>query len=264
MAEAAGRGLAGVSLTDHNGLWGLEEAQTAAAEHDLVFVSGIEVTALYGAADVHILGYSRNFAAKTLRAGLATTRAGYRTRVEEMVERCHAAGYPQVSFADIVADRAKQADPCYVSYDVARKLTEHGGLTLEQARQLTVRGGACYVPYSSWTLSPAAVVALLHEAHGIAVLAHPGTVAYETGQDTLDELIDGLVEAGLDGIEVHHPFHDRALVAVLLERIRRDNLLVTGGSDWHGPGRFHKGYFGRSGIDETQFRVLAERLEEVQ
>lgn len=258
--EARRRGVAGMSLTDHNGLWGIAAAREYASRLQLPFVEGIEVTALHYTTDVHILGYSTEFKSEVLATGLAQTRAGYAQRIQEMVQRCQAAGYTKINFEAIAASRAQQPDPSYISYDVAKQLVSVQGLSRDEARRLTVKEGKCYVPYGSWAASPAAVVSLLHQANAIAVLAHPGTIVHEEGETTLQELLQELVAHGLDGLEVYHPFHSPQLTTQLKEFAHEHHLLVTGGSDWHGPGRFHDHDFGKVGLSEAAFQQFLAKL----
>ena len=74
-------------------------------------------------------------------------------------------------------------------------------------------------------------VDLIHQAGGLAVMAHPGL-------NRTDEVIPALVDAGLDGIECFHTKHSTAMSERYLEIAEKFNLLVTGGSDCHG---FSKG-----------------------
>jgi predicted metal-dependent phosphoesterase TrpH len=85
--------------------------------------------------------------------------------------------------------------------------------------------GPAYV--SRFRLSPEAAIALIHEAGGVAVLAHPGASGNAS-------LVPALVEAGLSGLEVYYPEHSRADVKRLLRLCRRYDLIPTGGSDFHG------------------------------
>lgn len=235
VARAAAQvGLSGLSLTDHNGLWGIDEARAAAEKLGLTFIEGIEVTARDREVDVHILGYSSAFDRVRLEEGLASTRAGYETRVREMVERCQAAGYPKVTWEGVAARRKNFANPCYVSFDVAREISTQYGLALEAARKLTVGGGACHVPYGDWALSPQAAVTLIHEAGGIASLAHPGTIERESRREVLLQLLGELKAAALDGLEIAHPFHAAAYQDFLKTLAGQIGLIETGGSDWHG------------------------------
>lgn len=248
--EAKKRGLSGVALTDHNGLWGVDEAKTSAEALGLEFVEGIEITARYQEADVHVLGYSRRFQREVLEEGLAGTRAGYEQRIQAMVNLCQRAGYPKVLWENIAARRAQFDAPCYVSFDVAREIAAQYQLDLETARKMTVTGGVCHVPYGDWALSPAAAVKLIHHAGGVASLAHPGTIEHEGSREILLEILAELLEAGLDAIEVVHPFHDAAYQAWLTQLTREHKLAVTGGSDWHGPDHLpqNQAAFGKLGV----------------
>lgn len=260
LEEAIRRGVEGVSLTDHNGIWGSAVFGQAATARQLPCIAGIEVTALSHHTDVHILGYSRAFVPQVLTDGLAATRAGYRARVEEMIKRCREAGYTNLNFEDVVRARQEQPNPSYISYDVAKQLRQQHGLDQEAARRLTVRSGACYVPYGSWALPTADAIALLHQANALAFFAHPGTVAHEAGESVLRELLEEIVKQGIDGIEVYHPFHTPALIKQLETFVANHNLLASGGSDWHGPGRFHDAQFGSVGLTKTQFEELHAAL----
>lgn len=253
--EAAARGLTGISLTDHNGLWGLDEAADAAGELGLEFLEGIEITARYQNVDVHVLGYARKFAREILEEGLSTTRAGYAARIQEMIRRCQAQGYTKVSWRDVQARRAGFREPCFVSFDVARELINKYSLDPEAARQLTVSGGACYVPYGDWALSPAAAVNLIHRAGGKASLAHPGTIEQESGRETLLAVVRETCSAGLDALEAVHPFHTREYQAWLTGVAKKNGLQITGGSDWHGPSRLFSNHaaFGKVGVPAWPF-----------
>jgi predicted metal-dependent phosphoesterase TrpH len=72
---------------------------------------------------------------------------------------------------------------------------------------------------------------LIHQAGGLAVMAHPGL-------NRTDDVIPALVDAGLDGIECFHTKHSTAMSERYLEIADKFQLLITGGSDCHG---FSKG-----------------------
>jgi predicted metal-dependent phosphoesterase TrpH len=99
---------------------------------------------------------------------------------------------------------------------------------------------------------PGAVIALIAEAGGIASLAHPGKAG-------LDALIGSLVSAGLPAIEAFHPDHDAADVARYRRIADTYGLLLTGGSDYHGPGSGRTGGLGRIGLPAADFERLATR-----
>ncbi len=256
--EAARRGLEGVSLTDHNGLWGVSEATAAAQKLGLQFVPGVEVTARYQGTDVHILGYSRKFDEALLTAELASTREGYVQRIQEMVARCQAAGFDRVSWDDIRSRRSQLPSPCYVSFDVARELSSKYEIDLETARKMTVAGGVCHVPYGSWALSAVQAVELVRAAGGAASLAHPGTIEREGSRGVLLDLLAKLKGVGLVALEVAHPFHDAEYQGWLKDLAQQGGFKVTGGSDWHGPDHLPANHaaFGKSGVEESEIAWL--------
>jgi predicted metal-dependent phosphoesterase TrpH len=260
---AAERGLTGLALTDHNTMWGLEAARTAAAEAQLTFIEGIEVSSFYEGCDVHILGFARTFDRSVLDTGLRSTRQGCRERVHAMVQRCHEAGFTKVSVESIAERYRELDDPSYISFDVARELQAKHALPVSQAHAMTVYGGACYVPYGDWLLTPLEVVQILHQAGGVAVLAHPGIFAHEVNVATLNQLLAELVAAGIDGIEVRHPFHSAVQVQSLSAFVTLHTLLTTAGSDWHGPSRFPENnkQFGQMGVTSEELDRLLARLD---
>lgn len=245
---AAERGIKLLALTDHNGLWGVDEAAAAAERLGLAAIEGIEVSVRWSELDIHVLGYSRSFDRPRLSASLAATRVGYERRAQEIVRLCQAAGYKKISFSEIKNRRGWQADPVYLSYDVAQELIEKYDLSRAQVRALTVAGGVCHVPYGSWALTIKQAVEVLHGAQGVAVLAHPGLIAADGGD--LHGVLDEAVAAAIDGLEVYHPYHDENMTEQLRDFADKNNLKITGGSDWHGPGRYGESdaRFGQVGL----------------
>ena len=100
--------------------------------------------------------------------------------------------------------------------------------------------------------SPQDVIALVARAGGLTSLAHPGKVKR-------DDLIPILAAAGLDAIEVHHPDHDEEATGRYQQMAERYSLLVTGGSDYHGPGSGRTAGLGRIGLGAEDYARLVER-----
>jgi 3',5'-nucleoside bisphosphate phosphatase len=103
--------------------------------------------------------------------------------------------------------------------------------------------------------SPAAIVDAIHDAGGIASMAHPGVTAR-------DELIGPLAEHGLDAIEVYHSDHTLEVQRHYQWIAMRRGLLVTGGSDFHGeepslaPARATRGTLGLVSLPPDAFDAL--------
>jgi len=93
------------------------------------------------------------------------------------------------------------------------------------------KGAAAYVEKAR--LSPAASIALIHEAGGVAVLAHPYQLKLASLEE-VERLIVELAALGLDGIEAIYSRHSEDERRTYAQMARRHGLLVTGGSDYHG------------------------------
>jgi predicted metal-dependent phosphoesterase TrpH len=96
---------------------------------------------------------------------------------------------------------------------------------------------------------------LIHQAGGVAVLAHPGL-------NRTDEVIPGMVEAGIDGIECFHTKHSAATTEHYLQLADRFHLLVTGGSDCHGMSK-GKPLIGTVRVPYQHLEKLKARVAEI-
>jgi predicted metal-dependent phosphoesterase TrpH len=219
-AKAAG--LVAIALTDHDTVGGLAEAQSAGAELGVRVVNGVELSAVEGDAETHILGLHLRDALVIERelGGLRDMRA---RRGQEIVNKLVALGV-MVSFDDVL----EQADGGAVGRPhVARALVEQGWATdvRDAFDRYLGAGRPAYVAKDQLGMPDA--IAMIHAAGGLAVLAHPG------GAGTRERLT-ALAAQGLDGVEVKHPSHSPADVTRLRSLSEQLGLVVSGGSDWHG------------------------------
>jgi predicted metal-dependent phosphoesterase TrpH len=113
------------------------------------------------------------------------------------------------------------------------------------------RGRPAFVPRTGVT--PHDAIAALHEAGGVCAMAHPGVTER-------DAIIPSLVEAGLDAIEVWHSDHDAVTTHRYRSLASQLRLLVTGGSDFHGPDAGRVCRLGEVGLPEVEFARLTERI----
>ncbi|MEM1347094.1 MAG: PHP domain-containing protein [Myxococcota bacterium] len=212
-----------VSLTDHDTVAGCAQAKLVAEELGMTFLTGIEVSAQAGRS-IHILGYGVRLDDEDFSRVMDERRQLRLNRMERMIERACALGM-EVTMEDVVrfSGEGNKARP-----HLARALVARGyiGSVAEAFERYLGDGKPVHVP-SPWPTVPDAI-AEIHAAGGIAVLAHPGL--YD-----MDEHIEGWIDAGLDGIEVHHPDHSASTASRYLTMALRRGLLTTGSSDFHGP-----------------------------
>jgi 3',5'-nucleoside bisphosphate phosphatase len=222
-AHAARQGLSAIALTDHDTVEGCARAAAACAAVGLEFIAGSELTAEIGETEIHLLGYFLRTNEPRLVHEMARFQAVRQQRIVEMVARLNQLGVGlQVERVFAIANCRSPGRP-----HVGRALVECGfcGSVDEAFERYLKQGRPAWVPKCK--ISAVDGIGLIHEAGGVAVLAHPGL-------NRVDESIPWMVEAGLDGLECFHTKHAASTAQHYVEIAKRLGLLVTGGSDCHG------------------------------
>jgi predicted metal-dependent phosphoesterase TrpH len=224
--RAAAAKLDVVALTDHDTLAGVAAAAQALPP-GMTLVPGMELSCLHEGRSAHLLAYLVNPADAALAAETELIRDDRVHRARAMVARLAELG------ADVTWERVEAiaAGAVVGRPHIARALAE-AGVVATPADAFTADwiadGGRAYAGRYAPDLARA--VALVRAAGGVPVLAHPRSPGYEIS----DEVIAGLVSAGLAGLEVFHPDHDHSERTRLTLLANSLNLVVTGGSDDHG------------------------------
>ena len=223
VAHGARFGLAALALTDHDSVEGCARMDAACEAADIEFIPGAELTAEQGGNELHLLGYFLDTHHAKLLAEIAQFQTVRQNRIREMVARLNQLKIPLA--ADAVFSLANCRSPGRPH--VARAMVNAGlvGSLDEAFERFLKKGRPAWVPKKK--MSAREGIELVHEAGGLAVLAHPGL-------NRTDEVIPGLVAEGLDGIECFHTKHSTATSERYLEIANKFKLLVTGGSDCHG------------------------------
>lgn len=249
--EAARRGLRVLAITDHDSTDGLPEAIEEAQRHpSLEIVPGIEINTDVNETEIHVLGYFIDYKAEWLQALLGELREGRLQRVHRMADRLATLGMPidpQEVFALVKEGAAGRPH-------VAQVMVTRGYVksVRDAFSKYLHAGGPAYVPHKK--VSPPEAIAIIRQALGVAVLAHPGLM-------NRDEMIPELVEAGLVGIECYYPEHSATQVAHYLRMADLHGLVATGGSDFHGPRVGPASTLGTPGIPLELYQALRARAE---
>ena len=205
----------------------------------------MELSTTVAEQELHLLGYFPANRAILEEALTALRRERY-LRMEKMINRLRSAGFP-VTMEAVIAE-AQPAAPGRLH--LARLMVKQklvGSLDEAFSRNLD-RGKSAYVPRR--TLHPKEALALLYAAGAIPVLAHPG----QSGAAYLEPL----VQSGLKGVEVYHPDHGKKMRSYYQRRARELNLLITGGSDFHGDPGSRARRPGSCGVPYTCLSLLKE------
>ncbi len=219
------RGIEWLSITDHDTLAAVPEAMQAGKELGVRIISGIEISSLASAGEVHVLGYGVAPDDDDTRATLESLRGIREARARGILAKLDALGI-YIPFARV---QALAGDGMIGRPHVARALIEQGIVQTQQEAfdKFLSEGKPGFVRHAG--LTPPQAVALIHAAHGVAVLAHPWLYRGE-----LLPLIQDLRAVGLDGIETYYPSHTLDQIAQVEHIAQAFGLIRTGGSDFHG------------------------------
>jgi predicted metal-dependent phosphoesterase TrpH len=262
VARASAAGLTTISVTDHDTVAAIAEVTEAARGVNIRVVPGIEITAVDAGRDVHMLGYFFNPLSTTLATVLEQQRALRVARVREIGARLAALGMP-IDVESVLLAAAARPGSSVGRPQVARQLVQAGYVTSVQEAfdQWLATGRPAFMPRTG--PSPAAIVDTIHQAGGVASIAHPAVTKR-------DELIAPLVEHGLDAIEVYHSDHSPEAEQIYKAMAKRLGALVSGGSDFHGddptlnPSRTRRSVLGVVCLPTTAFAALQDRAPRYQ
>lgn len=230
---AADAGLSAVALTDHDTMNGVPEALEAAQKINIECIPGIELSAVYGDREVHIVGLFLEPKDPVLADRLAAFQHIREQRNLKMIEKMKAAG------VDITMEklRALEGDAVITRANLARYLvhTGYAASIKEVFDKYLSPGMPFYVPKTG--VSPEDAVRAICDGGGVAILAHPLLYGFTSSQlDTCIELLKG---CGLRGIETYYSTYSPADERNMKRLANRHHLLWSGGSDFHGSVKPH-------------------------
>lgn len=220
-------GIDTIAITDHDCLAGTVRGQVIGKRHGVTVIPGVELSAFDSEAGkkVHILSYLADTPDRL--EGLCKRTSVARKRAGQIMMLKVAARFPVST--DFIISHASGSTNLFKQH-IMHALMD-AGYTKEVFGDLY---HALFSPDSETNiLAPTKypdyqeVIDEIHGAGGIAVLAHPAFF------DNFEE-IEKYIKAGIDGIEVWHPTASEEQVALLSSICKKNKLLLTGGSDFHG------------------------------
>jgi len=223
VANALKKRLSAIALVDHDTVGGVGLAIEAAGKSDLEVLSGIELSAAYNNQEVHILGYLVDYKNKSFLEKLESLKSNRVERAYKMVAKLNALGINLTPESVFVS----AGNGTVGRLHIARALVKEGlvGSIFEVFQKYIGDNGPAYV--LGFRFNPKEAIKFIKDSGGIPVLAHPHTLEN-------DELISEFAKLGLMGLEVYYPEHSQGMVNFYLTLAKKNNLLVTGGSDCHG------------------------------
>jgi 3',5'-nucleoside bisphosphate phosphatase len=223
------RGLRAIALTDHDTIDGLFEAMAAGEEFGIEVIPGVEISAEHSQGSMHILGYFLDYQSGLLARRLGVLKQARLDRNPQIIAKLNKLGIPlTLEQVAAISGGGQMGRP-----HIAQALYRSGQVrSLQEAFDKYLGNhGQAYV--NKFRFPPDEAIAMIREARGVPVLAHPFTLGLAAA-DTLRPRLLELKRLGLAGLECYYPEHSPGQQAMYLALARELGLLITGGSDFHG------------------------------
>lgn len=222
-------GLRYFALTDHDTVDGVEQALSyAEAYDDIDVIPGTELSCYYNSREIHIVGLFVDHRDEAFLSELKKMEQARLDRNIRMVQNFVNAGIP------LTIEELQHGNPKSVitRAHFARILVEKGVCRDKTEAFDKYLGIGCpfYLPKPQVT--PEHVLQMIKDAGGTAILAHP--YSYKFTRPEVESMLDTLIPHGLSGIECYYSTYDDGQTQELRSIALNKNLLVSGGSDFHG------------------------------
>jgi predicted metal-dependent phosphoesterase TrpH len=226
--------LAAIAITDHDSIFGSKEALQTGIPPSLKFLTGVEISAAHppffpGSGSLHILGYCINLDNQALNQALNRLREARKNRNPKIIKRLNELGL-KISLEDVnqTVAHGQLGRPHIAQIMIKKGFVE----SMDEAFDKFLGAGKpAYVDKDR--LGCEETVKKIRGAGGVPVLAHPALLNINDDFQ-LEELIQNLIKIGMRGIEVYYPEHSPAQMQRYSELAGKYNLLMTGGTDFHG------------------------------
>lgn len=238
--EAISSHLSAFALTDHDTVKGIPQALAAAKKATeqgtpIEVIPGVEISAAYKKKDIHILGLLINPQDSALNQALEKAIENRENRNKKMAENLAKKASLSISYEDLC--KAFAPGTVLTRAHFAKYLVETKQIkSMDDAFQQYLHAdGPYYVPREY--ISPKDAIALIRQAGGIPILAHP--LLYHLPEDELLNLISQLKSYGLLGLEVIYSANIGFDEGILRRYANQFDLCMSGGSDFHGSNKPH-------------------------
>ncbi|MBN2788689.1 MAG: PHP domain-containing protein [Candidatus Delongbacteria bacterium] len=240
------RKLKAISITDHDSISANLDAEQYSDKFKIEFIKGIELSSEYNNMDIHLLGYFFDHRNKKLNQYIK-------------------------KFKEVRVDRAKkivkllQKDKIDITFKEVEEISDNGAIARPHLAHLLVKKKYAYNFHDAFSrylnenskyyvkkfkISIPDAVNLIHEAGGLVFAAHPLYLRDHP------EMIDILIESGIDGLETIHSSYDEDFERKINDLADLHKLLKSGGSDCHGGRKYGKLILGK-------FKITYDRIEKM-
>ncbi len=251
------KSLRAISITDHDTMAGVEEALAAGAEAEIEVIPGLEISVEHAGKFMHILGYYMDVKNPQLLKSLEVLQQGRAARNLKILEKLAESG---IVITSEEVEKISQIGQTGRPHIAQAMLRQKKVKNMNEAFKKYLRKGECaYVSRFVYTAKEA--IEIINGAGGLAVLAHP--VQIDSTLQTLPLLLEELTAFGLSGIETYYPTHSTKVKKQLRKLATKYNLVLTGGSDYHGDIRANTSLAGGKRLN-VPFELVGKMKDRVQ
>lgn len=242
---ARGKGLKAIAITDHDTVSGIDEAIAAGNKSGIEVIPGVEISGACDHGILHILGYFIDHNDPALLEQLGYLRKKRKDRILEILNKLLK---NNVFISEAEVERESNGSSPGRPH-LANLLYANGYVKSRQdAFDKYLRKGArAYVPKVK--LDARSAIRLIQDAGGVAAIAHPHSLNIHD-PDKLTDVIKTYVDMGIKAIEAYYPVHTDEQTALFLRIAEQMDLIVTGGTDFHGANK--------PGIELGVFPLISE------
>jgi len=230
------------AITDHDSIRSVSEAVEWAEGNGMTDIPGVEYSTFNNGRQIHILGYMKEY--KKAGELLDVRKKDRIERAKKMVSLLNNQNI-MIDFEDVLIE-AREAESVGRPH-IARAMLKTGAISdIKEAFEKYIGDNkCCYVPKMEFTIRE--TVDMIHSLRGMAVMAHPfENDAYKDMEE--------VYAMGIDGIEVYTPKNKTSQIDFLLEFAKPRNLIVTGGSDYHGDSLYSP-----TGLHNDVYEIFLEK-----
>jgi predicted metal-dependent phosphoesterase TrpH len=216
-----------ISITDHDNIRGIKPAMEAAKDKNVEVIPGVEVNTVWNNFEIHVLGYYMDTENDYFTEIIETQIKARVEQAGKIIERLNTIAKIKVDMSDITSQIIPGG--CIGRPHIARAIYKKGAARNIQEAYIKYINDSAPTYIRRNTVTPHEAIEAIYEAGGIPVIAHPKDMM------NLEELVKELMHYGLRGLEAYHKSHSPAIVEYISTIAEDLDLIVTGGSDCHGP-----------------------------
>ena len=217
-----------LAITDHDSTAGVWEAVLTGKKYGVKVIAGVEISVVFEPTEMHILGYGFDVIDPDFIDTLNKLKENRESRNPRMIAKLKELGF-DITLDEVIAEAGGDI---VGRPHMARVLMKKGYVSsIDEAFQKYLgKGCPAYVPKEK--LTPKQAINIIKNAGGLSFLAHPAYL--EKDEKGLKKVLEQLIAYGLDGIEAYYTYHNEEQTELYLKLASLYNLLISGGSDFHG------------------------------